>query len=263
MWGKDLSRFITAVTLETLTGSHYTDLHAARVWKVPFWATVGVKLFRAESDWCVCVCHTHSHLHADAAADWKEQISVFLGFIPGIYRGLCCTGGALKMSRHRSQLRGPLWGHSEGSKQERGPPVRLHSRHQIGMILEVMKTRWGQKAEDVWLNQSMQYHDWPLDEDSKMSKYGAKADGDHSKHALILNSKQENPYNDGKDTAFSTLWACQCAWKSICEHSHAATSPKMQNSSIRKKNGGEEGDNQQQSACVSDGRVTGPSGRTG
>lgn len=94
--------------------------------------------------------HTHTHLHADAAADWKEEISVFLGFIPGVYRGLWCTGGgALEMSRHRSQLRGPLWVHSEGSKQERGPPVRLHSGRQIGMILEVMKL-WSREREDAF-----------------------------------------------------------------------------------------------------------------
>lgn len=166
--------------------------------------------------------HTHTHLHADAAADWKEEISVFLGFIPGVYRGLWCTGGgALEMSWHRSQLRGPLWVHSEGSKQERGPPVRLHSGRQIGMILEVMKL-WSREREDAF--------------------------GSDEK-------TQPSP--------LPTLWACQRAWKSICNHSHAGTSPKTQNSSVRKKNGGEEGDNQQQSACVSDGRVTGPSGRTG
>lgn len=61
---------------------------------------------------------------------------MFLGFIPGVFRGLWRTGGALEMNRNRSQLHGPLWGHSEGSKQERGPLVRFHSGRQIAMILE-------------------------------------------------------------------------------------------------------------------------------
>lgn len=73
---------------------------------------------------------------------------MFLGFIPGVYRGLWCTGGgALEMSRHRSQLRGPLWVHSEGSKQERGPPVRLHSglpnRNDTGGYEVVIKREGG------------------------------------------------------------------------------------------------------------------------
>lgn len=78
---------------------------------------------------------------------------MLLGFIPGVYPRLRCPwggGGGGASGDESAQItapwpcgetRDPLRSHSEGSKQERGPLVRLHSGRQIGMIPEVMRMR--------------------------------------------------------------------------------------------------------------------------